>query len=69
VLSATHIRSTSQNHFIVVRLFVISTYWSQDAFSLMLKMTSALIPYFLVAAQIANRGEMSSRLEQLTTWP
>ena len=36
---------------IVVQLFVISTYWSQDAFSLMLQMTSAmsLIPYFLVA--------------------
>lgn len=47
---------------IVVQLFVISTYWSQDAFSLMLKMTSAmsLIPYFLVAAYgflIARRGE------------
>jgi arginine:ornithine antiporter/lysine permease len=47
---------------IVVQLFVISTYWSQDAFSLMLNMTSAmtLIPYFLVAAYgllIANRGE------------
>jgi len=47
---------------IIVQLFVISTYWSQDAFSLMLKMTSAmsLIPYFLVAAYgvlIARRGE------------
>ena len=47
---------------IIVQLFVISTYWSQDAFSLMLNMTSAmtLIPYFLVAAYgslIANRGE------------
>jgi arginine:ornithine antiporter/lysine permease len=47
---------------IIVQLFVISTYWSQDAFSLMLKMTSAmsLIPYLLVAAfgfLIARRGE------------
>lgn len=47
---------------IVVQLFVISTYWSQDAFSLMLNMTSAmsLIPYLLVAAYgllIARRGE------------
>ena len=47
---------------IVVQLFVISTYWSQDAFSLMLKLTSAmtLIPYLLVAAyalKIARRGE------------
>jgi arginine:ornithine antiporter/lysine permease len=37
---------------IVVQLFVISTYWSRDAFSLMLNLTSvmALIPFFLVAA-------------------
>ena len=37
---------------IVVQLFVISTYWSRDAFSLMLNLTSAmsLIPYLLVAA-------------------
>jgi len=36
----------------VVQLFVISTYWSNDAFALMLNLTSsmALIPYFLVAA-------------------
>lgn len=45
----------------VVQLFVISTYWSQDAFDLMLSLTSAmaLIPYLLVAAyavQIAQRG-------------
>ncbi|ODP32271.1 basic amino acid/polyamine antiporter [Pandoraea sp. ISTKB] len=35
----------------VVQAFVISTYWSNDAFSLMLRMTStmALIPYLLVA--------------------
>lgn len=37
---------------IVVQLFVISTYWSQDAFSLMLNLTSvmSLVPFFLVAA-------------------
>ena len=36
---------------IVVQLFVISTYWSQDAFSLMLNLTSvmSLIPFLLVA--------------------
>jgi arginine:ornithine antiporter / lysine permease len=35
----------------VVQLFVISTYWSIDAFALMINLTSsmALIPYFLVA--------------------
>jgi arginine:ornithine antiporter/lysine permease len=47
---------------IVVQLFVISTYWSQDAFALMLNLTSAmsLIPYLLVAAfgfLIARRRE------------
>ena len=47
---------------IIVQLFVISTYWSQDAFSLMLNLTSAmaLIPYLFVAAfgfQLARRGE------------
>jgi arginine:ornithine antiporter / lysine permease len=47
---------------IIVQLFVISTYWSQDAFSLMLNLTSAmsLIPYFLVAAYgflLARSGE------------
>lgn len=46
---------------IVVQLFVISTYWSQDAFALMLSLTSAmsLIPYLLVAAygmKLARRG-------------
>jgi arginine:ornithine antiporter/lysine permease len=45
---------------IVVQLFVISTYWSRDAFDLMLSLTSAmsLIPYLLVAAfgvQLAQR--------------
>jgi arginine:ornithine antiporter/lysine permease len=35
----------------VVQMFVISTYWSTDAFSLMLRLTSAmaLVPYFFVA--------------------
>jgi len=37
---------------IVVQLFIVSTYWSQDAFTLMLNLTSvmSLIPFFLVAA-------------------
>lgn len=47
---------------IVVQLFVISTYWSYDAFALMLGLTSAmaLIPYLLVAAygvKLARSGE------------
>jgi arginine:ornithine antiporter / lysine permease len=47
---------------IIVQLIVITTYWSRDAFSLMLNLTSAmtLIPYFLVAAyalKIAKTGE------------
>jgi arginine:ornithine antiporter / lysine permease len=47
---------------IIVQIFVISTYWSRDAFSLMLNLTSAvsLIPYLFVAAYgflIAKRGE------------
>ncbi|HTO64611.1 MAG TPA: basic amino acid/polyamine antiporter [Bradyrhizobium sp.] len=46
----------------IVQLFVISTYWSQDAFSLMLNLTSvmSLIPFFLVAAYgllLVRRGE------------
>jgi arginine:ornithine antiporter / lysine permease len=46
----------------VVQLFVISTYWSQDAFALMLNLTSvmSLIPFFLVAAYaflLGKRGE------------
>jgi arginine:ornithine antiporter/lysine permease len=45
---------------IIVQLFVISTYWSRDAFALMLSLTSAmsLIPYLFVAAfgaQLAHR--------------
>ena len=47
---------------IIVQLFVISTYWSNDAFSLMLNLTSvmALIPFLLVAAYgvlMVSRGE------------
>jgi arginine:ornithine antiporter/lysine permease len=47
---------------IVVQVFVITTYWSNDAFSLMLNLTSvmALIPFFLVAAYgvlMNRRGE------------
>lgn len=47
---------------VVVSLFVISTYWSRDAFNFMLDMTSvtALLPYLLVAGYgilIARSGE------------
>jgi arginine:ornithine antiporter / lysine permease len=47
---------------IIVQLFVISTYFSQDAFGLMLNLTSSmsLIPYLLVAGYavlIAQRGD------------
>jgi arginine:ornithine antiporter/lysine permease len=47
---------------IVVQLIVITTYWSRDAFALMLNLTSAmsLIPYLLVAAyglMLSSRGE------------
>ncbi|MGB2817976.1 MAG: basic amino acid/polyamine antiporter [Burkholderiaceae bacterium] len=47
---------------IVIQVIVISTYWSRDAFTLMLNLTSAttLIPYLFVAAyglMIAQRGE------------
>jgi arginine:ornithine antiporter/lysine permease len=46
----------------IIQLIVITTYWSRDAFSLMLNLTSAttLIPYLFVAAyglMIAQRGE------------
>lgn len=46
----------------VVQLLVISTYWSRDAFALMLSLTSAmsLIPFLLVACyglQLTRRGE------------
>ncbi|MFO1157955.1 MAG: basic amino acid/polyamine antiporter [Reyranellaceae bacterium] len=47
---------------IVVQIIVVTTYWSRDAFSLMLNLTSSisLIPFVLVAAyglQICRRGE------------
>ncbi len=47
---------------IIIQIIVVTTYWSRDAFSLMLNLTSAttLIPYFLVAAygfMLARRGE------------
>jgi arginine:ornithine antiporter/lysine permease len=47
---------------IIVQFIVISTYWSRDAFSLMLNLTSSmsLIPYLLVAAyafKLTQRGE------------
>jgi arginine:ornithine antiporter/lysine permease len=47
---------------IVVQLFVISTYWTRDAFTLMLNLTSVmnLIPFFLVGLYgflLAKRGE------------
>jgi len=47
---------------IVASLFIISTYWSQDAFNFMLDMTSVatLLPYLLVAGYgilVARRGE------------
>ncbi len=47
---------------IVVQFFVITTYWSQDAFNLMLDLTAAvaLIPFFLVAGyafKLTRRGE------------
>jgi arginine:ornithine antiporter/lysine permease len=46
----------------IIQLIVITTYWSRDAFALMLNLTSAttLIPYLFVAAyglMIARRGE------------
>ena len=47
---------------IVVQAIVITTYWSRDAFALMLNLTSVmnLIPFLLVAAyglQLSSRGE------------
>jgi len=46
----------------IVQLIVITTYWSRDAFALMLNLTSAmsLIPYLFVAAygfMLSKRGE------------
>src|SRR5215468_9719994 len=57
---------------IVVQLFVISTYWTRDAFTLMLNLTSVmnLIPFFLVALYgflLAKRGEAyNTRPEERT---
>jgi arginine:ornithine antiporter/lysine permease len=47
---------------IIIQLIVISTYWSRDAFALMLNLTSAmtLIPFLFVAVyglMLAHRGE------------
>lgn len=52
---------------IVVQLIVITTYWSADAFSLMLNLTSAmaLIPFLLVAGyalKLTRRGETYAEL-------
>jgi arginine:ornithine antiporter/lysine permease len=58
---------------IIVQLFVISTYWSQDAFTLMLSMTSVmtLIPFFLVALFgyliVKRRQTYDTRPEERTT--
>ena len=58
---------------IIVQLFVISTYWSQDAFTLMLSMTSVmtLIPFFLVALfgylLVKRRQTYDARPEERTT--
>ena len=60
---------------IVIQVIVITTYWSRDAFSLMLNLTSAttLIPYLFVAAyglMIAKRGETYDvRPEERTARP
>ncbi|WP_138471264.1 basic amino acid/polyamine antiporter [Poseidonocella sp. HB161398] len=47
---------------LTIQAFIISTYWSQDAFALMLNLTSVmtLVPFFLVAAYaflMTRRGE------------
>ena len=54
---------------IVVQVIVISTYWSRDAFALMLNLTSSisLIPFILVAGyglQLARSGESYDRRPQ-----
>lgn len=64
---------------IVVSLFVISTYWSADAFNFMLDMTSvtALLPYLLVAGYgviVARRGigyapnDSERGMDQVIAW-
>jgi arginine:ornithine antiporter/lysine permease len=58
---------------IIVQLFVISTYWSQDAFTLMLSMTSVmtLIPFLMVALfgylLVKRRQTYDTRPEERTT--
>jgi len=54
---------------ILVQLFIITTYWSKDAFSLMLNLTSVmiLIPYLFVASyavKITKRGESYKKKPQ-----
>lgn len=53
---------------LVVSLFIISTYWSRDAFNVMLDMTSvaALLPYLLVAGYgvLLGRGGADSNQAQ-----
>jgi arginine:ornithine antiporter/lysine permease len=57
---------------IVVQVFVITTYWSRDAFNLMLNLTSVmnLIPFFLVALfafGLVRRGETYDQRPQERT--
>lgn len=52
---------------IIVQLIVITTYWSRDAFSLMLNLTSAmsLIPFLMVATyafMVTRRGETYDKI-------
>jgi len=64
---------------IVVSLFLISTYWSADAFNFMLDMTSvtSLLPYLLVGGYgviVARRGigyeagDNSRTADQIIAW-
>jgi arginine:ornithine antiporter / lysine permease len=57
---------------IVVSLFVISTYWSQDAFNFMLDMTSVttLLPYLLVAGYgvLLSRQKDGTSSELTIAW-
>ena len=64
---------------IVVSLFVISTYWSRDAFNFMLDMTSvtSLLPYLLVAgygvllaraAKATRRRRQERGRDQIFAW-
>ncbi len=67
---------------IVVQLIVVTTYWSTDAFALMLNLTSAmaLIPFLLVAGyamKLTTRGTPTKRTRRpcagatssLPRWP